>query len=334
MSIGMPLPGAGLRYLNLVVAGGATWERGILSLDAHECRLGFVELPRRLLACLCPAGASALRHDRRAKPFLDAIRNIVIEPNAVEVTYGRLHLPPGFREDIFGPSVASEEVLASTRAQVDNLLAVVGRLPRLQPSLEFCFETVFTLARDRSVRGNPVVENQAGLLALGILLGHPRVEQFLGPILPEDGDERGQWTLRHVPLRGRSDWTKHFCVSAAITVFSDGAVSDAAGLLKEELDAGRGGSGFSFADLLADRAGTTFAMRATRDEAAARALQDRIAGGFHIEDFFPPAADLPEGISDAELQRRYGGVGGQEYRLLVEEIERRIAASAAYRESQ
>ena len=108
-------------------------------------------------------------------------------------------------------------------------------------------------------------------------------------------------------------------------------MSDAAGLLKEELDASRGGSGFSFADLLADRAGTTFALRATSDKVSARAMQDRLARGFLIEEFFPPAADLPEGIPDAELQSRYGGVGGQAYNRLIEEIEQRIATCAAYR---
>jgi hypothetical protein len=113
-------------------------------------------------------------------------------------------------------------------------------------------------------------------------------------------------------------------------VLSDGA-SDAAGLLKEELDADRGGSGFSFGDLLADRAGTTFAVRATRDNVSARIIQERIARGFRVDEFFPQAADLPEGIPDAELQSHYGGVGGQAYNRLIDEIEQRIAACAAYR---
>ncbi|MFC1793561.1 hypothetical protein ACFL3Q_08255 [Planctomycetota bacterium] len=60
-------------------------------------------------------------------------------------------------------------------------------------------------------------------------------------------------------------------------------------------------------------------------------MQDRIAGSFHVDDFCPPAADLPEGIPDVELQAGYGGVGGQKYNKLIEEIERRIAACAAYR---
>ncbi len=115
------------------------------------------------------------------------------------------------------------------------------------------------------------------------------------------------------------------CVLSAV------APSDAAGLLKEELDAD-GGSGFSFGDLLADRAGTTFADVATRDEASALRMQQRLAGEFRVDDFFPLAADLPEGIPDAELQSHYGGVGGPLYRRQVAEIERRLALCAAYRE--
>jgi hypothetical protein len=132
-------------------------------------------------------------------------------------------------------------------------------------------------------------------------------------------------------VRGRGDWARHFAVSGALTVLSAVAPSDAVGLLKEELDAD-GGSGFSFGDLLADRAGTTFADVATRDDASALRVQQRLAGGFRVDDFFPPAADLPEGIADAELQSRYGGVGGPLYRQQTAEIERRLATCAAYRD--
>jgi hypothetical protein len=130
-------------------------------------------------------------------------------------------------------------------------------------------------------------------------------------------------------LRKRSDWPKHFFVSAGLTVIAERNVSDAGGLLKEEKDAA-GGSGFSFGDLLADRAGTTFAQVATRDETSARALQARLAQGFKVDDFFPKAEDLPEGIQDADFQARYGGTEGEGYRRLTAEIERRIARCPAY----
>jgi hypothetical protein len=330
-SASIPLGGQESQYLNLTLAGGAGIAKGSLRLQVDRCRLGSLELPRWALHCLGPILTSVLDHDRRCKPFLEAIQGITIEPNAVAVTYGRLRLPPGFREDLFGPTAASPEMLASTRAQLRNLLDVASLSGSSSPSFGTCFETAFALARARSLERNPVSENQAAIFALAILLGHPRVEEFLGPVLDDNGSSPVRRALYRVTLRGRSDWTKHFCVSAAIALLSDAVVSDAAGLLKEELDAGRGGSGFSFCDLVADRAGTTFALAATRDVAAARAMQDRICRGFRVDDFFPPAADLPEGIPDAELQSRYGGVGGEPYRRLMAEIERRVAACAAYR---
>ena len=325
-----PLGGGEPRYLNLTVIGRVRVEEGTLSLEAVQCRIGSLEVPHRLLRCLVPILTSHLSQDRRAKPFLDATRQMAIEPGFVELTYGPLHLPSELRKDLFGPAATSEEVLASTRAQVDHLLDVIHRSSPAPTSFGLCFETAFALARDRSARRDPVLENQAAIFALGIVLGHPRIEEFLGSVQTEEGPA-ARASLHRVPLRERYDWTRHFCVSAVIAVLSDEGVSAAAGLLKEELDADTGGSGFSFSDLLADRAGTVFALRATCDEASARAMQDRLAGGFRVEEFFPPAADLPEGIPDAELQSRYGGVGGKVYRRLIEEIERRVAACAAYR---
>ena len=174
-------------------------------------------------------------------------------------------------------------------------------------------------------------ENRAAILALGIVLGHQRLARSVGERLDDERSEAAERVVMKTTLRGRGDWARHFTVSSALTVLSSTAPSDAAGLLKEELDAD-GGSGFSFADLLADRAGTTFADVATRDDASARRVQQRLADGFRVDDFFPPAVDLPEGIPDAELQSRYGGVGGALYRQKTDEIERRLKACAAYRD--
>jgi len=331
VSVGVKLGGGRTRYLNFEAAGTTRIDEGIMRLNLYRCRLGSVQVPRWVLDLLCPVAASLAEHDRLSRPFVEAIESMAIETDSIVATYGRVDLPAGFREDLFGPASASEEVLASTRAQVDNLLAFVDRLPGRRATFGMCFESVFGLARARSAEGDPVTENRAGIFALGMLLGHHRVEEFLGSVLEGRENPAAQWALWRVTLRGRSDWTKHFCVSAAIAIFSDKVVSNAAGLLKEELDADIGGSGFSFSDLLVDRAGTTFAIRATRDEASARAMQNRIFEGFRVEEFFPPAADLPEGIPDAELQSHYGGVGGERYGRLIEEIERRIAACVAYR---
>jgi len=335
MSTIVPVGGGISRYLNLDVTGGVEIEDGVLNLRADRCRIGSHKVPRWLLPSLRPLINSLLNCDLHLRPFLHAAsaREIVIEPDWVQLTCRPLDLPAGLRESLLGPAVASEELLASTRAQVDHLLILFAVSPQLdpQPSFNLCLTTTFALARSRSIDYNPVAENQAAILALGVLLGHPRIETFIGPVLADPDKDAAQRIVDRVVLRGRSDWARHFCISAAITVLSQEVISDAIGLLKEELDADEGGSGFSFADLLADRAGTTLAVVATRDEAAARAMQDRLARGFPIEAVFPPADGMPEGISDGEFESCYGGVGGKGYRHIIEEIERRVAACSAYK---
>jgi hypothetical protein len=332
VSIGVSPAGGKTYYLNLEAAGRPEIKEQNPTLKIEQCRLGSVDIPHWFLKLLSPVVTSMLKHNRLSKPFYDATKAVAIEPDSIAVTYGPVHLPPNrFRDDLFGPANSGQELLASTRVQAENLLTAVRRSPGRQPAFGECFENAFALARARSMDGrDPIIENRAAIFSLGILLGHPRVEEFLGPVHIRQSNYAAMRILSHVVLRSRSDWTKHFCVAAAIALLSNEIVSDAASVLKEELDSDIGGSGFSFSDILASHSGAAFALQATCNEQAARAMQDRIVHGFRVDDFFPPVADLPEGLSDAELQSQYGGVDGEGYNRIMKEIERRIAACAAY----
>jgi hypothetical protein len=121
--------------------------------------------------------------------------------------------------------------------------------------------TLFQLAHQRSKSGSHTLENKAAILALSIYAGHWRFEQFTGQVGTKKNQPEPAIT-RHITLGGRQDLRLHFIVSAGIKVISDSGVSFAAGEFKELLDALSEGSGFSFADLAADRAGTHFAKRA------------------------------------------------------------------------
>jgi hypothetical protein len=215
------------------------------------------------------------------------------------------------------------EVRAAVGAQFDLLRSEGMRLARSNDRFAAVLRAAFELAQRRSAYASPVAENQGAILALATILGHHDVATLAGIERPPDWREL-RATVWPVRLRGRDDWTRHFLVSAALTQISTAAVSDAAGLLKEELDASRR-SGFSFGDLLADRAGTRFGEVAVRDDATARALQTALVRRYRVSDLMPRGDDLPEGLSDAELGRRYGGVGGAGYRALVAEIEARVA---------
>ncbi len=135
---------------------------------------------------------------------------------------------------------------------------------------------------------------------------------------------------RVVTLAGRTDFPQHFLVSAALAASVGSPLSDAVGVYKE-VDDSRGGSGFSFNDIAADRAGTRFGEMAAASAAGAAKLY-RLAGrGLHEGDFFPEVKDLPEFMTEADFKRRYGGIGQPEYMKMVTEIERRIAVLPLYR---
>jgi len=320
------------RYGNLSASGEASVEAGRLRLRAYRLAIGRLEAPGWVLDLLAPMVARVIGGDRRVKPLLASIRSLEIDSGLLKLRYTHAEPPQGLLTDLFHGEGTSEEEISAIQAQLEHLIGAVKSFPRDgEARFGRSLEMAFRLARERSRAGEAVRENRAAILALGMLLGHWRVETLVGRVVDVGTLQRAVRALRGTTLRGRDDWPKHFFVSASLAVLAISSVSDAAGVLKEEVDAG-GGSGFSFGDLLADRAGATFAATATRDEETARSLQNRLAR-FRVDDFFPPATGLPEGIQDAELQARYGGVGGEGYRRLADEIEQRIQACAAYRPS-
>ncbi|MEO5698510.1 MAG: hypothetical protein ABIQ60_15415, partial [Burkholderiaceae bacterium] len=134
---------------------------------------------------------------------------------------------------------------------------------------------------------------------------------------------------RIVTLSGRTDTPKHFLVSAALAATAGSPLADAIGIYKE-IDDARGGSGFSFNDLAADRAGTRFGELASSESGSAR-LYRQVDRSLREPDFFPDTRDLPEFMNEAEFQRRYGGVGKPPFLKMQADIERRIGVLALYR---
>jgi hypothetical protein len=178
---------------------------------------------------------------------------------------------------------------------------------------------LFALAAERTAQGgDAAAENRAALLTLTFYANH----RPLGMLVPA----AYQWPRpmpAFVQLRQRQDFAQHFLISAVLAAEAGTPLADAVGLWKELADARSGGSGFSFNDLAADRAGTRFGELAVGD--AAR-LQQRLAAGLSDADLLPKVSDLPEHLPEAEFVARFGGVGGAGYERLLATIESRIDA--------
>jgi hypothetical protein len=326
-SVRVPLVGW---WLDTETRGRVRVDDGRVSLREPRLRVGRREVPAGLLEPLAPLLELVVQHERPLRPLLGVLRRARIEAGAAEATYGRVELPRGLVAGLVWGEGASEGLREAVAGQVRGILAALAAAPAGDGRLTAAYEDAFRRAGARPAGVSAVEANRAALLGLGVVLGSGELTTFTGDVA-DSGQKLAAVRLRAgATAHARADWTRHFSLSGAITVLTAIAPSDAAGLLKEELDAD-GGSGFSFGDLLADRAGTSFAALATRDEASAAALQRRVAAGFRLDDYLPAADGLPENIADAELRARYGGVGGPLFRRYADDIERRLAAAPGYR---
>jgi hypothetical protein len=165
-------------------------------------------------------------------------------------------------------------------------------------------------------------EGRAALLVLATYLTGIK----LAVVLPESA----KWPRpRRVKLTllGRHDSAQHFVVSAAMAAWAGEPAANAVGLFKEIQDS-RGGSGFSFADLAADRAGTRFGELVAGGSPRLRyALRSTLTDS----ELAPSLDGLPEPFSAADFEQRFGSGDNAAYRQVTTEIERRLAALPLYR---
>ncbi len=221
----------------------------------------------------------------------------------------RALLPPGEPERLADYPAALRQSLTTPGERGNSLL------PPLQ--------ALFARAGERAARGGDLLTEQRS--ALLVLTLHV-TGRSPASMLPEAAD----WPAAPrtvLTLRGREDMAQHYLGSALIAAWAGGQWAQVIGLSKEMRDA-RSGSGFSFTDLLADRAGTRLGERiaAGHTEPA-----KRLAAGLKVDALLPPLDGLAEFMPEAEFVRRFGGLGAPGYRAVLADIDARIAALELYR---
>lgn len=219
----------------------------------------------------------------------------------------------------------SDNVDEVARITGHYVLSHVEDVPKGEDGFVMVVQESFRFAADNSHRTDAVQTNKAVIVALGVIMGEQRVAKVAHRNLTGQFSKEISAIRSRVRLQGRSDLPQHFWVSAALTVLSDADRSITVGITKELMDATPGGSGFSFVDLMADRAGTLFASAATKNDDSARLMQMLLRGEITTSDFLPPIDGIPEGLSMDEFQQEYGGLRGKGTAKIVAEIERRLS---------
>ncbi len=219
----------------------------------------------------------------------------------------------------------SDDLYDAARTTGLYVLETADEIPEGDAGFGKLMEVAFAFAEDNSHGRSSVLPNRAAILALSVILGEGKVAKVADREIGLAKSSRAEKLRRRITLHGRGDLSQHFWVCAGLTVISDDARSITVGITKEIMDSA-GGSGFSFVDLTADRAGTLFTVAATRNDESARAMQARIRNEIVIADFVPNLLDLPEGISSDDFQVEYGGLGGKRTKKILEEVRRRLDA--------
>jgi hypothetical protein len=196
--------------------------------------------------------------------------------------------------------------------------------PAWRLSLAELLKPLFELAYRRSDLENAIEENRLVIMAVNDYVNKKETKQFLTPTKPPKGKQYVAYMYK------RSDLAQHFIASAALTASIDNQVAKVVGEEKELSDA-HGGSGFSFVDLAADKAGTRFGETATASPESARQLQVAMGHIKDYTDFMPDPRDLPEKMNEADFKNRYGSVRSAAYQDLSDKIDARIAAIPLYK---
>jgi hypothetical protein len=297
---------------------------GGIALDG--LRVGAVELPEVAARAVGWLAREALQRDATVQAVLASV-------NGYRLTEDRLLLVYQWQPGLVAQVKSKGRTLLLGAADRDRLLAYSARIAAVTRKglasgrlpLAELIQPVFAEARERtSGDGDAAAENRAAIIALMLYAQGVDVRRFLD----EPADARYRARARALTLQGRTDLAHHFLISAGIAAAGGSRLADAVGLFKE-LDDSRSGSGFSFTDLAADRAGVRFAESATGPKAAR--VQRQLAEASAESTFAPPIRDLPEFMPEAQFVQRFGGVDTPRYREVAEEIERRIDALDIHR---
>jgi len=300
-------------------------------LKISNIYLGTFPIPHWIANRLTPI---AVRYIAKNYPdyidVIETVKKIDIDKNKLTVHY---HWNAGLSKKI---KIAGRNFLLAPEQQklIGVYYQTLGNLSRIHfwhsIGLHQVIRPIFELAQKRTANGSdPIKENEAALLALGIMASGVRVNHLL-----QDKNAKpfpNAYFFR-LSLLKRRDLMQHFLISAALTVSTNKLLSDTIGLAKE-MDDSEGGSGFSFADLLADRAGVKLAQLATENESSAQNVQVFLSQTTLEEtDFMPPHDNLPESITALQFKEQYIDIHHEKYLFVEQELQQRISSRSIYQD--
>jgi hypothetical protein len=261
--------------------------------------------------------ARSLAHRRgiEVPPLDDLVRAIAIQPDAVVAA---IHLPPKGK---FANSISDLRGQPVDAAETAAIYCVLRLANRKKPTDDMATVVQRAFASQRG-KLSAVEANRATFVALAMYATNPSAGRLAGDAEQRVRQCKGR---KDAPLlSGRTDLAAHWALSAALAVSLGDDIGRAMGEWKELSDSRPGGTGFSFVDLAADRAGLDAARRAT-DPGTAVPLSKQMREA--TQEGLLPIRDLAlsEGLSEADFVTRFQNVDSKQFEAAKAKIDRVLA---------
>ncbi len=302
--------------LGLWLNGSASASGSHESFPPVRVTLGRVEFPPAAGRPLANLVRSILRLRGADVPPIDQI----VQGFSTRKTYltAKIMLPAksGFVDEL----IAARSSRVSP-ALAEEILCRMAISQRAEPVQTLSGLVRRTFARRPVV--DPVSYNRAAFVALSMAVVGDQAESLV-----RGGAEIRQrcgFPQADLLLQGRADLAKHWTFSAALTSVLGSRAAGYLGEWKELKDSSPNGSGFSFVDLAADRAGVQTALKAL---APLTATVTRASLGGATDDYLLPKLlqEAPEGLSSASFVDRFGSLDHKQYQKAVHHIDEVLAS--------
>lgn len=302
------------RWLNMTLTAAA----GQPGFPPARLAIGPLTLGERPTRLLFRAARVVLGRRGVALPPLDRlVSGLAVDAGGVSAV---VDVPPKLFEQLAGLKEAAVDAAATARIYC-GLAAAQRRVP--EPDFAAQVRRAFAFTPAASVTP---AQNRATFVALAMLLVDERAGELAG-------DARARTAACRVPvpdvtIHGRADLPKHWTLSAALQAGAGTQIAQAMGAWKELADSLERRSafavgdptGFSFLDLAADRSGFRAAQAAT-DPATAVATAASLARATPAQLLPPSLMRQPDGLSNQQFVRHYGGLSDARYDAAVARID-------------
>lgn len=311
------------RYVNVI----CIVSNGYQTAEIESCKVGAINIPGRLLRPIIDYSLKKFIGLHSSELWHHFLKNLSFESNKFMLTnLDRKLIKPAIHK-----SLSEANSLVSGSGAIDSRLVMEYlNVDSQQVYLSDTLLEPISVVFKRVYRQSGHLPEQlpkhvnAALWALIIRYGNPKFGRFVGIA---EKIKRGEAKT----LKWREDLALHFLYSAFLQLNSGAETAFSIGEIKELIDSNAGGTGFSFADLVADKAGLTFAEYITNPANDLPKVVLKLAQAQSESIFMLDIKQRPEGISEQEFVGQYKSINSPEYKKVIKQIGRQIQQLPLYR---